>query len=250
MNFEPIQSSTNIAVTHPPILPNNEKNLGNTIPLLKSIDKKNVFSVANSIVKKAPQVNVNKNGFVEGLGVVKDQAKQLENYGKLKKVNALILHRTAGKSYNTPKGTLGAHFYINKGGEIYQTASLNKVTQHVGKIKSKCMEAKSCTPEDKKFYKKLGFKPALINKHESLKDYPNRYPKSIDSVGIEVVGQYDSKTKTWEPVTEKQVESLKKLLPFLEKHFKLDKNTSYYNHEDISWKTAGEGKTVAEAIKE
>ncbi|MCZ5362078.1 N-acetylmuramoyl-L-alanine amidase [Escherichia coli] len=62
------------------------------------------------------------------------------------KINAIILHRTDSSTIN---GTLasfskgiGAHFIVEKDGNIYRAASLFVYTSHVGKIKSRCKEEK------------------------------------------------------------------------------------------------------------
>ncbi len=202
--------------------------------------------ISNQSLDTAKPINVNKEGFVTDLNITKDRATNLE-HGTLKEVNAIVLHRTATSGYSKPKGTTGAHFYISKDGEIHQTASLNKKTWHVGKIKSKCKANNTCSSQEAQKIKLFGWNPAKIYNHEKIKPYVDRYPTNHDSVGIEVVGGYDAKTKEWEAVTEKQKVSVNKLIDFLEKEYNLRKEDRY-NHEDVSYKTAGEGATVEKIV--
>jgi len=201
-----------------------------------------VSVVSNQSIDSNKPCGVNKQGFVTGMDITKDQATNLE-HGSLKKVNAIVLHRTASPSFQKPKGSTGAHFFILKNGEIRQTASLNKETWHVGKIRSKCMVNNSCSPQDAKKLKSFGWSPSKIHSHEKGKPYTDRYPTNSDSVGIEVVGDYHEKTKTWDAVTENQKTSVNKLVNFLEKEYGLEKDDRY-NHEDVSYKKDGEGSTV------
>ena len=47
-----------------------------------------------------------------------------------------------------------------------------------------------------------------LHNREKLKPYPDRYPLNSDSIGIEIVGNYDTKTKAYESVGELQNQSL------------------------------------------
>lgn len=77
--------------------------------------------------------------------------------GKLSAVNGIVVHQTGGSnsdgtfdSYSkksvSGEPPNGAHFLIDKDGTIYQTASLFRVTNHVGFLQSRCVLTKKCTP--------------------------------------------------------------------------------------------------------
>lgn len=85
-------------------------------------------------------------------------------------------------------------------------------------------------------------RPAVQAVHgiESTRPYPERYPTNGDSVGIEVVGDYNERTKTWDPPTAAQTASIQRLVGSLQQNFGLNDN-DVYQHDVISRKTAGEG---------
>lgn len=122
-------------------------------------------------------------------------------HGSLNQVNAIVIHRTAGSTY---KGTLaeyqsakvGAHFLITKSGTIYQTASLKFKCWHVGKIQSRCRIEGTCTEAENQALVVANSKKTWVqNIHniEKSKAYPTRYPVNDDSIGIEVVGEFNQK---------------------------------------------------------
>ena len=92
---------------------------------------------------------VNKNGLVDAERIIVRRFSTIER-GKLDKVNGIIVHQTGGStaesSFNSYKntGANGAHFLIDKDGTIYQTASVFKITYHVGNIRSRCYMEKKC----------------------------------------------------------------------------------------------------------
>lgn len=198
---------------------------------------------------------LDENGYLKGLGTRhdlagKDEPNPLEK-GDLDTVSAIVLHRTgggsAGGALNSFKTGIGTHFLVDKDGTILQTAGLGKMTYHVGKIRSRCQDTKTCTKDEtavlgelRKSNKKYGDYVAALHKHESAKAYPDRYPNNTDSVGIEVVGEYDDKAKTWGGPTATQKEVIKKLVDRLKTCCGLD-NDDIYEHDKISYKTSGEG---------
>lgn len=226
----------------------NQKSSGTTTP-----DDDN--SLEQIFIETCPEACViDKDGFICKVGttrIIKEQITAAEN-GTLKKVIAIILHRTDSNNINlsNAKKGIAAHFYVDKDGTIKQIASLNKYCFHIGKIRPRAQVEKNETEEDSKFYKKTGFNPSAIHGYELKKSYPTRYPYNGDSVGIEVAGKYMESSKTWESVTEAQVQSVKALHACLLKSFELDRQKDTYVHEDISYKTAGEGKTVLDSISE
>lgn len=176
--------------------------------------------------------------------------------GKLLKVNGLVIHQTgaatANHTFNSyEKGGHGAHFLIDKAGKIYQTASLDKQTYHVGKIRSKCHELSSCSKEELKqvsdiLYKKgerYSTRVMNLHKHEKKKGYPNRFPMNSDSLGTEIVGAYSKSKKKYESISNEQNVSLKWLIEQLYSYYTLSK-VDVFRHPEVSYKQASEGKSA------
>lgn len=193
---------------------------------------------------------VDQDGFVNHSKFTKKQITQLEK-GNLNSVHAIVLHRTvnssANQTFDSFENGIGTHFLVGKDGKIYQTASLNKLTYHVGKIKSKCYENNSCSEDEQTKIKGWGWAPTKIYNHEKKKSYPDRYPMNQDSIGIEVVGDYVN--EKWDNIPDIQVKSVVCVVNFLLNHYNLKKAEDIYEHEDVSYKTEGEGSTVHNAIK-
>lgn len=165
-------------------------------------------------------------------------------HGKLEKINAIVLHRTAGGSAQSALNSfastgIGAHFLIGKDGSILQTASLNQYAYHVGRIKARCEIEGNCEEADKKALDELGWAPKAIHDREKKKAYPSRYPINTDSVGIEVVGEHNASTG-WAEATAEQKAAVRKLVERLKQCYSLG-NDDIYEHDQISYKTAGEG---------
>lgn len=90
-------------------------------------------------------------------GLVKNYPTKIETkiisnieHGTLSKVNAIVIHRTAGGTAESTLNTwktkkAGAHFLIDKNGKIYQTARLDRKCWHMGYVLSKCRLESSCT---------------------------------------------------------------------------------------------------------
>jgi N-acetyl-anhydromuramyl-L-alanine amidase AmpD len=107
---------------------------------------------------------------------------------------------------------LGVHFIVDLDGTIIQLAGLKYAPSHVG----------------------------LPPKYSGA-------PNSLVSIGIEVVGWYNPKSKVWDEVPESQAIAVAWLVNSL--MFTLDLTTDdIYNHEDIKSKTTGEGAVVRKAI--
>ncbi len=110
-------------------------------------------------------------------------------------VTGIIIHQTGssdeqGVFSSYRRGGNGAHFLIAKNGTIYQTASLNLRTNHVGPLKARCLAEHRCTAAE--FKKSVRFSQASsverMNRIEMTKTVPARYPSNADSIGIEIVG--------------------------------------------------------------
>ncbi|WP_341900184.1 glycosyl hydrolase 108 family protein [Fluviicola taffensis] len=221
------------------------------------ISKKGSSAPTPSPVKTTGGSSTLTNGWFSDSKIKIDKVKEAD-HGAMTPV-AIVLHRTENDSTdNTVEGFkkgIAAHFVVGKDGAIIQTVGTNRIAHHVGKIRSKCEQEKSCSVDDAKIIKDLwsekiiyGDKVHKVYKHESKKSYPNRYPFNEDSIGIEVVGAYHESTKTWDSVPTAQADSTAYLVNLLKKQLSLS-NTDIYTHEQISYKTEGEGQTVYNAIK-
>jgi len=177
--------------------------------------------------------------------------------GNISPIWAIVVHQTgaptAKHTFNSYKSSShGAHFLIDKKGKIYQTALLTKLTHHVGKIKSRCIQTKVCTAGELATANSIYFKKGksysvrLTNlyKHEKKKAYPARYPLNKDSIGIEIVGDYDKAKKVYERVNNAQNKALKWLVGELGFHFVMDKH-DVYRHPEVSYKKPSEARTAA-----
>lgn len=199
-------------------------------------------------------------GYITSDKVKKDSISSMEN-AAFKRVNAIILHRTGGSTAAGAIGSfrstnIGTHFVVDADGTITQTASLEKTTSHVGKIRSRCAATNSCNTIEAKTLKTLKT-PSGIHEHETAKKYPERYPYNGDSVGIEVVGKsYDKDKKapktgddveSWDALSEGQIKSVACLVNNLMTLYSLSR-ADIYLHEQISYKGKLEGGTVYDAI--
>lgn len=202
---------------------------------------------------------VDDNGYIDDNRIVVKIFGKIER-GKLDKVNGIVVHQTNGptarSTFNSYShdGANGAHFLIDKDGTIYQTASLFKVTWHVGKSRSKCFVEKKCEPAE--FKKIVGLErlgaTQKISNIEKKKPFPERFPNNTDSIGIEIVGQAKEREvrdvvtgeKTiYEEVNDKQNESLRWLIAQLT--YTLDvPMIDIYRHPDIARKNLTEASTA------
>lgn len=176
--------------------------------------------------------------------------------GKINKVNAIVIHQTGAPTalhtFNSyTNSSHGAHFLIDKQGGIYQTALTGQICYHVGKLRSRCLQTKQCSAAEisaaNAVYLKKGVSYSVkvndLHQHEKGKSYPDRYPSNSDSVGIEIVGSYDSKSQSYESVNAKQNASLKWLVTELSLHLSLQVG-DIYRHPDISYKQPSEAATA------
>lgn len=180
---------------------------------------KNQEAAQDSYNTMSKNDNTVKDGFIQSDFVEINQISDLER-GSLNDPKGIVLHRTVSSSTQSTINAFkrgrdgvnyGTHFIVGKDGKVIQTASLDKYTLHVGKTRN------------------------------------SYYPNNSNSIGIEVVGNYNKKTKSWESVTPKQQRAVAGLVQSLMNIYGLNIH-NLYNHEDISYKTAGEGRTVYEAI--
>ena len=172
--------------------------------------------------------------------------------GNMDQVNGIVVHQTYSptasatfNSYSDP-GANGAHFLIDKDGSIYQTASVYKRTNHVGKLRSRCLAEHTCRPADLKIVERLKNSPIPLHRHEQKKPFPERYPSNIDSIGIEIVGMAygpEDKDKVYESVTDAQNASLKWLVKELANTWNISLQ-EVFRHPTVSRKTPTEASTA------
>jgi N-acetyl-anhydromuramyl-L-alanine amidase AmpD len=189
----------------------------------------------------AAKASVDDKGYVQNAKFVHKPIAALEK-GAITGPKAVVLHRTDSNTLESAlqsfqKG-IGTHFIVDKDGTVTQTASLLKKTAHVGKIKSRCYEAGTCAADEKKKIKGWGWAPDKVYNHEKAKAYPDRYPMNEDSVGIEVVAKNNK--GTWDAATAAQLASIAAILNILKDTYGIGE-ADIYEHDKISYKTAGEG---------
>ena len=198
----------------------------------------------------AQQRTIGADGYLTDPDITRSAIPALER-GAMPAVNGIVLHRTMGA---TAAGTLGhwrseaqpygTHFLIDRDGTIHQTASLERHTAHVGRIRSRG-EVEGTLPAEEQqrmddARRASGNDYAAVHRVESGRPYPQRYPTNGDSVGIEVVVTYDQQTRTWQAPTERQTASIRRLVGILQRNYGLDDH-DIYQHDAISYKTQGEG---------
>lgn len=165
-------------------------------------------------------LTVGKDGWIDNVKVVKEHRPKIE-HEKIGSINAIVLHRTGSvnatsvlNAWKTKKE--GTHFLISETGKIYQTASVNKQCWHVGKLYSRCRTTSSCDKADAKAIEKIlhqknaswGTKFRMVTRHETKKNYPDRFPHNHDSLGIEIVGLISLEKEIYEIPNVMQLKSL------------------------------------------
>lgn len=199
---------------------------------------------------------IDKEGYIDAERIILKTFKNIER-GQMDAVNGIVVHQTdsttANSTFNSyqTKGANGAHFLIDKDGTIYQTASLLKVTWHVGRMQSRCFLTKKCEPTEfkKMFELEKAGRNGDINRLEKKKNFPDRFPNNTDSIGIEIVGKAkdeyidNKKVEIYENVTELQNKSLKWLLNELTSTLKVSMS-EIYRHPDIGRKNPTEASTA------
>lgn len=183
-------------------------------------------------------------------------------HGALDEVSAVVLHRTDSSSaagtfsaYAGNKQT-GAHFLIDKPGQIYQTAKVDQVCWHVGILLARCQVEQRCDPHELKTISALMHKQGIgfgrrakdLSRHELGKSYPQRYPSNHDSLGIEVVGRFLPSAKAFEEPTAAQLKSMKYLVDILVRQFNLSPLSDIYAHGEIARKEVSEGAQLLQSL--
>jgi N-acetyl-anhydromuramyl-L-alanine amidase AmpD len=196
-------------------------------------------------------------------GLVRDGRIQMAIYanlehGPMESVSGIVLHQTSSDyviktmaAYAFRPGGVGAHFLINPAGQIYQTARINKICWHVGRIRAYCKEVHSCTPTDDEVFaqiqKEVGNNKEEYEKRVSAwehnKPAASRFPTNNDSIGIEVVG---AATKSgYGAPTPSQQESSRWLVRALIPTLKVDQKRVFSHGRIGPHKLRSEGGMVA-----
>jgi N-acetyl-anhydromuramyl-L-alanine amidase AmpD len=192
-------------------------------------------------------------GFVLDPRVILQISPAIE-HGAIKAIQGIIVHQTGGASakssldsYKKPNAN-GAHFLIDKDGTIYQTASVRKITYHVGPLKSRCELEGSCSVDEQKLNKVWNVKAQ--HQREMQKSVPARFPSNLDAIGIELVGEailpnggVKNRDETYVAATEKQNASLKWLVSGLVEALKFSRN-EIFTHPTVSRKLGSEASTA------
>lgn len=180
---------------------------------------------------------------------VKRTPRPLIEHGILHHINGIIVHQTGGASgastlsSYTLQNANGAHFLIDKDGTgtIYQVASLQRQTWHVGKLRSRCVAEHRCTPTELRAL--THFNPMAEHHREMKKQVPERYPANEDSVGIELVGAVTGQG-VYETVTTQQNASLQWLVAELTSTFRVSM-TEIFRHPVVSRKNPSEARSAS-----
>jgi len=193
-----------------------------------------------------------KNGKLVASKVI-DKVKSKIEKGSLTKVDAIVVHQTGSSSAASSlssydKGANGAHFLIDRDGT---TARMDQKCWHVGNIKSRCNELKTCTPDELKEINSILFKKGEsyevrirnLSQQEAKKAYPNRYPTNDDSLGIELVGSFRAKSSTYDVVTNPQNESLIWLVSVLQSVLGVT-DEDVYRHPEVSYRQPSEAQSA------
>ncbi len=195
-------------------------------------------------------------------GIVRDiriEAKiyPMLEHGLMSEVSGIVLHQTSSayvvktmaEYAFRPSGT-GAHFLINPAGQIFQTARINQICWHVGRINAYCKAVHTCTPADnqvlaqieKKYANNKVEKDRLIDAWERKKPAMQRYPTNADSIGIEVVGAPQG--KVYGSPTDAQNQSSRWLVRELLATLKLDRARTFAHGVIDPRKLPTEGENV------
>jgi len=117
----------------------------------------------------ADAVTVGKDGWFSDAGIKRAPRPMIEHGAMTAAtIRGIIVHQTgSGSAASTLSsyqraGANGAHFLIDKDGTTYQVASMFKKSWHVGKLRAKCLEIHTCSPQEVKATKPFSA-PKSIN---------------------------------------------------------------------------------------
>ncbi|UDQ82279.1 N-acetylmuramoyl-L-alanine amidase [Erwinia rhapontici] len=201
---------------------------------------------------------IDADGYIDAARITKRIFPAL-HHGEMIHVNGIVVHQTNAPTLQSTFNSYqhananGAHFIIDKDGSIYQTASLFRITYHVGLMRSRCLITHRCEPAELKKAALLenAWRTKEISDREKAKTWPDRFPANTDSIGIEIVGaaykkdhsDKNAKEYIYEAVTEQQNQSLKWLISELKDTFGIRKN-EIFRHPDIARKNETEASSA------
>lgn len=191
-------------------------------------------------------LHVDRQGFILNERVRRTPRPLIE-HGVLHQISGIIVHQTGGTSATsslssyTLQNANGAHFLIDKDGTIYQVASLHRQTWHVGKLRSRCIAERRCSPTE--LHALRHFNPTAEHRREIEKEVPQRYPSNEDSVGIEIVGAIVAGQEVYEAVNTQQNASLRWLVAELASTFGIPM-TEIFRHPVVSRKNPSEAQSA------
>ncbi|MEE3622798.1 peptidoglycan recognition family protein [Nitrospirillum sp. BR 11752] len=170
-------------------------------------------------------------------------------HGTMAAIHGIIVHQTGSPSrdatFNSYRGASpnGAHFLIDKNGDVYQTASVTWKLWHVGKLRPRCLLQHSCPATEVKLI--TGWRVAQVHEIERQKAFPDRFPMNDDSIGIEIVSDniIEPKGTTFEPVTPEQNAALDWMIAGLKALLRFPA-IEIYRHPDVSFKNIHEAETA------
>lgn len=127
----------------------------------------------------------------------------------------------------------------------------DKQSKHVFFLQSRCLLKKSCSPQELKKtmdmdkIKNIREKSKTVHRYEIGKNFPDRFPYNADSIGVEIVGKAEriKNEDVYEPVNDRQNESLKWLIKELSETLSVSLN-EVYRHPDVGRKNATEASTA------
>ena len=199
---------------------------------------------------------IDKDGMIRSLRVEARRFPSLER-GDMPVVNGIVVHQTgastAQSTFNSYRDSaIGAHFLIEKDGRVYQTASLYKRANHVGLLRSRCLERHACAPAELK--RLQGTSLRTRSRMEHAKAFPDRFPSNRDSIGIELVGEYTRNPDfgtvrgadefLYVAVTDQQNAALRWLVGELRRALKVAAE-EVYRHPQVSYKTPTEAASAS-----
>ncbi|MCS3608017.1 MULTISPECIES: peptidoglycan recognition protein family protein [Erwinia] len=201
---------------------------------------------------------IDANGYIDAVRITKKIFHSL-HHGDMGHVNGIVVHQTGAATLQSTFNSYqhananGAHFIIDKDGTIYQTASLFKMTYHVGRMKSRCLITQKCEPAELKKATQLenAWRTKEISDRERQKPWPDRFPANTDAIGIEIVGEAfkteDLKEypdgRIFEAVNQHQSESLEWLVRELKSTLKIS-TSEIFRHPEIARKNITEASSA------
>lgn len=220
-------------------------------------DKKNLFSYGDGLWTEAFPCDCCQyrivNNLLEGPNVITTKTgSKVTSRGAMGEVKAIILHRTVGSTTSSAVGhSKGTHFYIDgpggSDGEIFQPFDLTKSSSHILSGTNADRIARTDIDNNNSIGIEVVGMAYTQNADGSFQTVYETNAKSDASIA-------DGYTNTdgtfyWDELSEKQIKSVTCVVKTLIKHFKLTSD-DVLTHEAIQKKTAGEGTTVLDAIKD